>query len=342
MISVGLDNTKTDPSFALSEAVLAIKLGERDLARSILADLLQQEPEHEQALLWYAALARTAQEGIRILERLLAIHPQNKQARTTLEMLRLNTAAAAAGTAGDSQAQPAGNRAVVCPLCDYVEGGDPVRCGRCGAVHDLNDLRTLAQPHASNEQLLLAGVQRWEQAERHSRSFDGQLNLAKAYLNLHRSNDAIAHLRNAVELRPDAHKVRKTLAQLRSRKLVLAVDDSVTIRRIVSILLERNGYRVNLACDGEEALSRICEEKPDLVLLDVVMPGMNGYQVCRAFRQDDRFAKIPVVILSSSLLDRIKGKLSGVTDYMSKPFEPEQLIRTMSRYLASRDANDGF
>ena len=338
MISVGLDSTRTDPSFALSEAVLAIKLGERDLARSILADLLQQEPDHEQALLWYAALARTAQEGIRILEHLLSIHPYNKQARTTLEMLRLNAAAAAsAAAAGESMAQPAGHRAVVCPLCDFVEGGDPARCGRCGAVHDLNDLRTLAQPHASNEQLLLAGVQRWEQAERHARTFDGQLNLAKAYLNLHRSNDAVAHLRNAVELRPDAHKVRKTLAHLRSRKLVLAVDDSVTIRRIVSILLERNGYRVNLACDGEEALSRICEEKPDLILLDVVMPGMNGYQVCRAIRQDDRFTKLPVVILSSSLLDRIKGRLSGVTDYMSKPFEPEQLLRTMTKHLASRN-----
>lgn len=340
MNSVGLDSTKTDPSFALSEAVLAVKLGERDLARSILADLLQQEPHHEQALLWYAALARTAQEGIRILERLLSIHPQNKQARATLEMLRLNSAAASA--AEESQAQSAGHRAVVCPLCDYVEGGEPARCGRCGAVHDLNDLKTLAQPHTTNEQLLLAGVQRWEQAERHSRTFDGQLNLAKAYLNLHRSNDAIMHLRNAVELRPDAHKVRKTLAQLRSRRLVLTVDDSVTIRRIVSILLERNGYRVNLACDGEEALSRICEEKPDLVLLDVVMPGLNGYQVCRAIRQDDRFTKIPVVILSSSLLDRIKGRLSGVTDYMSKPFEPEQLLRTMARHLASRDSNNDF
>jgi twitching motility two-component system response regulator PilG len=347
---------RVDPACALSEAVLAIKLGERALARSILESLLEQEPGHEQGLLWFAALAETPQEGILILERLLSLHPHNEQARNTLSMLRLNSrasapsesAAQAPGPSPVADPPPAASaqggtptfgsgsyrRAVVCPLCDWQDSGAPKVCAKCGAVWDVTDLRALSENLTTNEALLRNAVQKWEQAERHSSTFEGQINLAKAYLNLHRSHDAIDHLRRAVELRPDAHRVRRTLEQLRSRKLVLAVDDSPTIRRIVSVVLERSGFRVVLASDGEEALLRIGEDRPDLVLLDVVMPGMNGYQVCRAIRADERFRRTPVVILSSSLLDRIKGKLAGVTDYLSKPFEPEFLIVTLERHLS--------
>jgi len=355
MVLVGAQTSyRVDPACALSEAVLAIKLGERALARSILESLLEQEPGHEQGLLWFAALAETPQEGIRILEKLLSLHPNNEQARNTLSMLRLNTEAShpaqgerRANPPPPATAEPQGHspvgttfgsgsyrRAVVCPLCDWQDSGAPKTCAKCGAVWDVTDLRALAENLSTNEVLLRNAVQKWEQAERHSSTFEGQINLAKAYLNLHRSHDAIDHLRRAVELRPDAHRVRRTLEQLRSRKLVLAVDDSPTIRRIVSVVLERSGFRVVLASDGEEALLRIGEDRPDLVLLDVVMPGMNGYQVCRAIRADERFRRTPVVILSSSLLDRIKGKLAGVTDYLSKPFEPEFLIVTLERHLS--------
>ena len=63
------------------------------------------------------------------------------------------------------------------------------------------------------------------------------------------------------------------------------------------------------------------------------MPGLNGYQVCRLMRQDERSTKVPIVILSSSLLDRIKGRLAGVTDYMAKPFETETLLQTLRKHL---------
>jgi CheY-like chemotaxis protein len=342
-----------DPSLVLSEAVMAIKLGERGLARSLLNSLLAKDPDNEQALLWSAALAETPQEGIRILERILVVNPNNEQARNTLSMVRLNALAndshrgvppangdggmaqqaGSPGAYGQMDPNPIPVRAVVCSLCDWQDVGTPARCAKCGAVCDISNLRALSENFAANEQLMLAALQRWEQSERYARTFDGQINLARAYLNLNRSNDAIPHLRRAIEIRPDDHRVRRTLEHLRSRKLVLAVDDSMTIRRIVSIILERSGYRVAVACEGDEALLKVREELPDLILLDVVMPGMNGYQVCRQIRQDDRATKVPVVILSSSLLDRIKGRLSGVNDYLAKPFETDQLLYTIKRYV---------
>lgn len=311
---------------------MAIKLGEKSLARALLASLLQQEPSNEQALMWSAALADSPLEGIRILERILAINPNNQQAKATLSMMRLN--AMSKGQGGEPETTPpVASRALVCPLCDWQDVGTPSRCAKCGAVFDVANLKALQSNESANEQLLLAGVQRWEQSERHTRTFDGQINLARAYLNLNRSNDAIAHLRRAIEIRPEEHRIRRTLEQLRARKLVLAVDDSMTVRRIVSIVLERNGYRVAVACDGEEALVRFREESPDLILLDVVMPGMNGYQVCRAVRAEERSGRIPVIILSSNLLDRIKGRLAGVTEYLAKPFEADHLLAQIRRYL---------
>lgn len=316
---------------------MAIKLGDRGLARTILGTILQREPNHEQALLWIAALADTPPDAIKILERILEINPRNEQARSTIAVLRLNAVTTDEATAPVyEEPQPtSASRAWVCQLCDNQDIGYPNRCSRCGAILDVNDLKLISENECANEQLLLGGVQRWEQAERHSRSFEGQINLARAYLNLHRSNDALTHLRRAIEIRPDDHKIRRALEQIRSRKLVLAVDDSMTIRRIVSILLERNGYRAAVACDGEEAMSKVREEVPDLVLLDVVMPGLNGYQVCRLLRQDERSARTPIVILSSSLLDRIKGRLAGVTDYMAKPFEVDTLLFTLRKHLPS-------
>jgi twitching motility two-component system response regulator PilG len=329
------DQNRSDASLLLSEAVMAIKIGERNLARSLLSSILQQDPRNEQALLWIAALAETTAESLLILERILEINPRNDQARSTLNVLRLNSVTAETAPVAEPAPEPQASvsRAWICPLCDNQDVGSPSRCARCGAILDVNDLKSISENESANETLLLGGVQRWEQAERHSRSFDGQINLARAYLNLHRSNDALSHLRRAIEIRPEDHKIRRALDKIRSRKLVLAVDDSMTIRRIVSILLERNGFRAAIACDGEEALSKVREELPDLILLDVIMPGLNGYQVCRLLRQDERSAKVPVVILSSSLLDRIKGRLAGVTDYMAKPFEAETLVTTLRKHL---------
>lgn len=328
-----------EPSLIFSEAVLAVKLGQNQLARSLFHKLLKQDPRHEQAMLWSAALSDNPSQAVRLLEQVLRLNPSNHQALSTLSIIRLNTKTGetAEGSVQNSGGSTVCNRTWICPLCGLHGSGTPDQCDRCGAVYRVQDLRAIAANRRTDEQLLLGALQRWEQAERYAKTYEGQLNLARAYLNLRRSHEAIPHLRKALELRGEDRELRLALDQLLSRPLVLAVDDSLTIRRIVPVIIEGAGYRAVTACDGEDALTKVKDLKsiPDLVLLDVDMPGLNGYQVCRAMRHMSALKQIPIVILSGSMLDRIKGRLSGVTDYVPKPFEPDDLRAVLRKYLPS-------
>ena len=326
-----------EPSIVFSEAVLAVKLGQNQLARSLFHRILKQDPRHEQAMLWSAALSDNPGEATRLLERVLKINPSNQQAQSTLSMLRLNAQTGDGDQHRAEMGPPSSARTWICPLCGLHGSGRPEQCGRCGAVYCVHDLRAIAANRRTDEQLLLGALQRWEQAERYAKTYEGQLNLARAYLNLRRSHEAIPHIRKALELRGEDRELRLALDQLLSRPLVLAVDDSLTIRRIVPVIVEMAGYRAMTACDGEEALTKVSDpaSTPDLVLLDVDMPGLSGYQVCRAMRNMAALKQIPIIILSGSILDRIKGRLSGVTDYVPKPFEPDRLRAAMSKYLPS-------
>jgi CheY-like chemotaxis protein len=314
-----------ESALVLSEAILAVRIGEKDLAKKLLRTILAAQPRHEQALLWSAALATSRTEAVELLERCLGVNPNNQQAANTLSMLRLDREVKEPATV------MARGRLWVCPLCDAQDLGEPARCRNCGGVYRVDDMDALRDNRDRKERLLLAAVQKWEHHQRAVRTYEGQLNLARAYLNLHRSHEAIPYLRAASDLNPQDHAVRRALDRLMRRKLVLAVDDSSTIRRIVASLVEKFGYRALTASDGQEALNKMQTERPDLVLLDVMMPGLNGYQVCREIRRS-RDEHVPVVILSSSILDRIKGRLAGVTDYMAKPFEAESLEQMLAKY----------
>ena len=327
-----------EPSLVFSEAVLAVKLGQNQLARTLFQKILKQHPRHEQAMLWSAALSDSPGDAIRLLEQVLKINPSNQQAVGTLSMLRLNIAAdskRAPELGPPPVGPPVSARTWICPLCGLHGSGTPDQCDRCGAVYRIHDLRAISANRRTDQHLLLGALQRWEQAERHAKTYEGQVNLARAYLNLRRSHEAIPYIRNALKLRGNDRELRLALDQLVARPLVLAVDDSLTIRRIVPVIVETAGYRAVTACDGEEALTKVTDpaSTPDLVFLDVDMPGLNGYQVCRAMRHIGSLKKVPIIILSGSILDRIKGRLSGVTDYVAKPFEPESLRAVMGKYL---------
>jgi len=109
---------------------------------------------------------------------------------------------------------------------------------------------------------------------------------------------------------------------------ILVVEDDVSLRTILRIQLERAGYDVRAAQDGEEALRMVAEDMPDLILLDVMMPGMNGYEVCHALKSDVTTANIPVIMLTarSEQEDRIRGLSGGANDYLTKPYEVEELL----------------
>ncbi|MCO6509430.1 MAG: response regulator [Aridibacter famidurans] len=118
-------------------------------------------------------------------------------------------------------------------------------------------------------------------------------------------------------------------------KTILVVDDSPTIRKLISLKLQKCGHETICAVDGVDALEKIADVVPDLVLLDITMPRMDGYQVCKLIRGNDATKNVPVVMISGKdgFFDKVRGKMVGTSDYITKPFGPETLMRTVNEYL---------
>lgn len=128
-----------------------------------------------------------------------------------------------------------------------------------------------------------------------------------------------------------------TLPDARSSKpaaKVLIVDDSMTIRRTAETLLKREGYEVVTAEDGFEALSRIVDDRPDIIFMDIMMPRLDGYQTCAVIKNNTEFRSTPVIMLSSkdSIFDRARGSLVGSEQYVTKPFTREELLDAIQQH----------
>lgn len=119
------------------------------------------------------------------------------------------------------------------------------------------------------------------------------------------------------------------------RLTVMAVDDSPTIRKIVSMSLESVGYNVVTAADGMEALQQLPKCNPALILTDISMPKIDGYQLCKLIKSHAKTKTIPVIMLSGKdgMFDKIKGKFVGCDDYITKPFQSADLLDKVSSYL---------
>ncbi|MBI4728953.1 MAG: response regulator [Acidobacteria bacterium] len=117
---------------------------------------------------------------------------------------------------------------------------------------------------------------------------------------------------------------------------VLVVDDDRVILQLLEVNLEMEGYDVRTAANGEQALSDVKVFRPDIVILDIMMPRMDGMEVCRRIQADPASADVPVVFLSAKAqdLDVRRGYELGVAAYLTKPFDPQELIDTVERVLA--------
>jgi two-component system alkaline phosphatase synthesis response regulator PhoP/two-component system response regulator VicR len=126
-------------------------------------------------------------------------------------------------------------------------------------------------------------------------------------------------------------------------KKILAVDDERHIVRLVQVNLERAGYQVVTAFDGKEALEKVKAENPDLVVLDVMMPYMDGFEVLQNLRKDPSTRELPVIMLTAKAQDAdvFRGWQSGVDCYLTKPFNPMELIVFVKRIFKSQEEDDG-
>lgn len=119
---------------------------------------------------------------------------------------------------------------------------------------------------------------------------------------------------------------------------VMVIDDSNTIRRSAKLFLENAGYEIIEVEDGFDALSKIMEEIPDLVFIDVLMPNLDGLQTCQIIKRNPLFKDLPIIILSSKdgEFDKAKGLMMGANDYLIKPFTKDSIIKVIKDYMEKK------
>ena len=115
----------------------------------------------------------------------------------------------------------------------------------------------------------------------------------------------------------------------------MVIDDSKTIRRTAETLLKKVGCEVVTAVDGFDALSKITDQQPDIIFIDIMMPRLDGYQTCALIKNNKKYKHTPVVMLSSKdgLFDKAKGRIVGSDQYLTKPFSREELLGAIKNHI---------
>lgn len=123
---------------------------------------------------------------------------------------------------------------------------------------------------------------------------------------------------------------------------ILDIDDSPTVQRLIEMILSSQGYQVVLASDGEEGIAKARAERPAVILVDFVMPKMNGFQVCKTLKEDPNFKDTPIILVTSKG-DKVGSKFVdtlGITEYFTKPFQPEELLAKIREVIDRRQAEE--
>ncbi len=134
----------------------------------------------------------------------------------------------------------------------------------------------------------------------------------------------------------EEQRKKKTETSPKKAGCILLIDDDAIILKSISYFLIQNDFQVSLALDAEDGLNKILTENPDLILLDIMMPGMDGYQFLKQIKNREDTSDIPVIILSSLSResDMLKGLENGAADYITKPFSPQVLISKIKKILS--------
>jgi two-component system, OmpR family, alkaline phosphatase synthesis response regulator PhoP len=119
------------------------------------------------------------------------------------------------------------------------------------------------------------------------------------------------------------------------KKKILVVDDEVDLVKTIQFSLELGGYKVLVSYNGEDALTQARKENPDLILLDIMLPKLDGYKVCRLLKFDEQYKHIPILMMTAKTQekDKLMGKETGANEYITKPFDIEELMGKIKAYL---------
>lgn len=351
--------TRPEPSasdFAdlLRAGIAAAKAGDKERARLQLRSAAGHPDASALAWLWLASVAEDREEAIGHLERALELDPDHERARAWLGRMRAARGPAASGLGQKGKPR----RAWRCPIClaeGVVEMG---QCPTCRSVLKLEDVPALLANDKVDRAAVRRAIARLEALSGDRVGAEVHLHLGIAYLNLGRAYEGITRLRVAIQLAPDHPGLREAIAELARRleaasaleertasaeaaapgghakRTVLVVDDSPTVLKLVGMALERQGHGVLVAANPLQALAKLDEAVPDLILLDITMPHMDGFQLCKLVKANPVTARVPVVMLSGKdgLWDKVRGRLAGAADHIAKPFDPAALVQAVERH----------
>lgn len=254
-----------------------------------------------------------------------------------------------------SQELPVENalRSSDCPYCDQSNENQAFACHNCKAIFTISDIEMILSHKKADTEVISKALQKME-SNKTLRGVDVEelKHLGIGYINLKDFRKGFEYLQDAAKKDPndvvlisqiDALAIRLAEIEEHERdhepvtrgKRILVVDDSPTVRKLISGKLEKCGHEAICAVDGMDALAKINEVIPDLILLDITMPRMDGYQVCKLIRGNDATKDVPVVMISGKdgFFDKVRGRMAGTSNYITKPFGPETLMKTVNEYV---------
>ena len=322
-------------------------------AFEILAGLLKEDPSNHEGWLWYSRIVGTTKSVEKALKNAHRSAPNDSEIIEEIKKFDL------------VKERLVGDQIRRCPFCWAPVAETSPKCHHCEARLSISKT-LLTSPLSAKQEFLKKAIQRYTAVVKRETNVIAHYNLAMAYLNLKQWEEALTQLHKATNLAPGNQYLENQLKILldylasseaestekptepakRSvpgvkgvsdarRKRILVVEDSSTTRKIISVTLSQEDYEVIEARDGLEALSRVNEIKPDLILLDILLPKMDGYKILSIVKSSPQLKDIPVVMLTSKdgFIDKVKGKLAGSAEYLTKPFDPKKLLETVGRYV---------
>ena len=335
----------------------AIKLAEGlhyKKAKVMLSRLLKQNPRNAKGWLWYSRIADSMKAVEMSLTNAAKLSPGDQEVRDEIQNLELTKIRLGNG---DFRR---------CPFCWFILEPGTFLCIKCSSYLVINN-QFLLSTQAANQQILSKAIDRYMNVIHREKNAKAYYYLGMAYLNSENWEQALTHLDKAVKLDPmrqffskqlqtllnhmastkaitgqnyfpqekAADDAAATAQSLIKRNKILVIEDSSTTRKVIAITLSQSGYEIIEATDGLEALSKLNETRPDLILLDIILPKMDGYKILSIIKENPEFKQIPVIMLTSKdgIINKVKGKVAGSTAYLTKPFDPTQLVATIEKHL---------
>jgi len=322
-------------------------------AQKMLTRLLKKNPRCGSGWLWYSRVSGSMKAIEASLKNAAIISPKDPE--VVEEKKKFNLA----------KENVWADRVQHCPFCWAPVEEGAVECHYCKS-HLFIHTQFFTSSRTAVRAVLESAIERYSKIVNREKNARAHYFLAMAHLNLEHWEKALDQLYKTGKLAPEnkmfseqlnsllnfmaametlakndvfTQKVESSSAEASREKAkrnkILVVEDSTVTRKVITMTLSRKGYTIVEAKNGIEALAKLKDEIPGLVLLDIIMPGMDGYKVLSIMKGSVEYKDIPVIMLTSrdKLFDKIKGKMSGSNEYLTKPFDPDEIVARVNKYV---------